>query len=100
MKDSIEERLTQIAGSMQYPQTPSLIRPVLGRMQGSSSTRSRMRKMAFASAVILVLLSTLMLVPPVRAAILEYGRKNLIRDADRSNSSVKRTCDKNAWRAG
>ena len=79
MRDSIEEGLTQIAGSMQYPQTPSLSRLVLARIQGSSSTGSRMRKMAFASAVILVLLSTLMLVPPVRAAILEFIQIGIVR---------------------
>lgn len=74
-----EKRLTIIARGMDYPRTPDIAGSVMTRLRSSARPRFAPRKLAWSLTIILVLLSSLMLIPTVRAAILEFIQIGIVR---------------------
>lgn len=76
-----ENRLRSIATGMDYPQTPGLSAIVITRLRGRSGGHPRFisRKLAWSLTIILILFSSLMLIPPARAALLEFIQIGIVR---------------------
>jgi hypothetical protein len=79
MKDmDFETQLRSIASGMEYPPTPDVAGSVAARMR---STRSRIisRTLARSLVVVLVLLASLLFIPPVRAGVLDFIQVGIVR---------------------
>jgi hypothetical protein len=77
-QELFEQQLASVAKGMDYPRTPDIAASVMRRLSAGQAeeraparSRSISRRMAWSLAMVLLLLSSLMLIPPVRAAILE-----------------------------
>ena len=79
MTEPIEPRLQALAKEFQYPPTPSIADAVMSRIRGPVTHSRRNRQLTWALAMIIVLLAGLMLVPPVRAAVLEFIQIGIVR---------------------
>ena len=79
MTEPIESRLQALAKEFQYPPTPSIADAVMSRLRGPMTHSRRNRQLAWALAMIIVLLAGLMFVPPVRAAVLEFIQIGIVR---------------------
>lgn len=78
-QELFEKQLASVAKGIDYPRTPDIAASVMRRLssgqpgeQSRARSRSISRRVAWSLAMILLLLSSLMLIPPVRAAILEF----------------------------
>jgi hypothetical protein len=73
-----ETQIRSIAARMEYPPTPDIAASVAARMR---STRPRLNRRIFARSLVLalVLLASLMLIPPVRAAVLDFIQIGIVR---------------------
>lgn len=78
-RELFEQRLISIAKGLDYPRTPDIAASVMMRIRPSTRPRFISRKLAWSLAIILVLCSSLMLIPPVRAAILEFIQIGIVR---------------------
>jgi uncharacterized protein DUF4367 len=67
-----ETRVRSIAIKMDYPRTPDISRSVRTRLRASSGPRFTSRRLAWSLTIVLVLLSSLLLIPSARAAILDF----------------------------
>ena len=67
-----EAQLTSIASTMDYPRTPDIAVSVNARLRSANRPRSLSRNFAWSLVVVLILLTSLMLIPPARAAILDF----------------------------
>lgn len=67
-----EAQLQTIANRMTYPPTPNLAASVTARLRAPNRSPLRSRTFAWSLMLVLILLSSLMLIPPARAAILEF----------------------------
>ena len=79
MKDmDFETQLRSIASGMEYPPTPDIAGSVAGRLRGP---RPRLMNRTFARSlvVVMVLLASLLLIPPVRAAVLDFIQIGIVR---------------------
>jgi hypothetical protein len=74
-----ETRLRSIASEMEYPRTPDIAGFVATRLRAATRPRFVSKSLAWSLAVILVLCSSLMLIPPVRAAIIEFIQIGVVR---------------------
>lgn len=74
-----ENRLRTMARDMGYPRTPDIAGTVMERLRPVPRPRFAPRRLAWSLTFILVLLSSLMLIPPVRAAILEFIQIGIVR---------------------
>jgi len=72
MIEPFESRLQTLAREFQYPATPAAADSVMSRIRGHVKQPRAGRKLAWALAMLIVLLAGLMLVAPVRAAVLEF----------------------------
>lgn len=91
MDTEFEKQLHAVANGMEYPRTPDIARSVMARLHSFPSlTRAERsasgdeakrggRRLAWSLTIILILLSSLMLVPPVRAAIIEFIQIGIVR---------------------
>jgi hypothetical protein len=90
MDIEFENRLRSTAKGMEYPPTPDVTGSVMTRLHSFPSPsgrgerdegRSRFvpKRLAWSLAIVLVLLSSLMLIPPVRAAIVEFIQIGIVR---------------------
>jgi hypothetical protein len=70
----MEEQLRRSASDLRYPPTPSIAAGVLQRVSGRAP-----RAWAWAALAVFVLLAALMVVPPARAAILEFIQIGVVR---------------------
>jgi len=86
----IENRLHSIASEMEYPPTPDIAEVVVTRLpkfpshfgrgeRGEGHPRLFSRKLAWSLTIMLVLASSLMLIPPARAAIIEFIQIGIVR---------------------
>jgi len=85
-RELFEKQLISIAIGLEYPRTPDIagrIR-VMTRLRPSARPRFISRKLAWSLAFILILFSSLMLIPPARAAILEFIQIGIVRIFPRS----------------
>ena len=80
-QELFEERLISIAGGLEYPRTPDIARSVTARLRPVTRPRVRLasRAVAWSLTIILVLCSSLMLIPPARAAIIEFIQIGIVR---------------------
>ena len=78
-RELFEERLSAIAKGFDYPRTPDIAGSVTTRLRPSIHSRFVSRKLAWSLTIILVLFSSLMLIPPARAAILEFIQIGIVR---------------------
>lgn len=74
-----EKQLRSIAGGMEYPHTPDIAGSVSARLQGSARPRLTSRTLARPLVLAVILLLSLMLIPPVRAAVLEFIQIGIVR---------------------
>jgi hypothetical protein len=74
-----ENRLHSIASKMEYPRTPDIVRSVTARLQPSTRPRLISKALAWSLTVVLVLCSSLMLIPTARAAIIEFIQVGVVR---------------------
>jgi hypothetical protein len=93
-RELFEQRLISIAKGLDYPPTPDLAASVMARIRPSTRPRFISRKLAWSLAIILVLVSSLLSIPPVRAAILEFIQIGVVRIFPRSvEPTVQPTAD-------
>jgi len=74
-----EDRLRAIASGMGYPRTPDIAGLVAARLHPSTRPRFSSRRLAWSLTISLILVSSFMLIPPVRAAILEFIQIGVVR---------------------
>ena len=78
-QELFEKQLVSIAKRLDYPRTPDLAGPVMKRLRSPASPRFVSRRFAWSLTVILILFTSLMLIPPARAAILEFIQIGIVR---------------------
>ena len=91
MNKDFEEFLSLLTKDMDYPPTPDISGAVLRRLRPAPHARFMPRRLAWALAGILVLLSGLLLVPPARAALLEFIQVGVVRIFGRETTPVPTT---------
>ncbi len=74
-----ETRMRSIAQRMNYPRTPDISGRVVSRIAPMTKPRFFSRRFAWSLTLIVVLLFSLMLIPPVRAAVLEFIQIGIVR---------------------
>jgi len=79
-----ENQLHSIARKMNYPHTPDIAGFVTARLRPSTRTRFILKPWAWSLTIVLVLISSLLLIPPARAAIIEFIRIGIVRIFPRS----------------
>jgi hypothetical protein len=77
--ERLENDLRAAGQDFAYPPTPQLAARVVARLSQPSASRRLSGRWAWAVVAILVLLSALMLVPPARAAILDFIQIGVVR---------------------
>jgi hypothetical protein len=93
-RELFEQRLISIANGLDYPRTPDIAASVMARLRPSTRPRFISRKLAWSLTIILVLVSSLMLIPPARAAIIEFIQIGIVRIFPRSvEPTVEPTVD-------
>ena len=78
-KELFEQQLTSIAKGLDYPRTPNIAGSVMKRLPLAAPRRILLRRFAWSLTVVLILFSSLMLIPPARAAILEFIQIGIVR---------------------
>lgn len=79
-----EEKLRALASGLDYPRTPDIAGRVTTRLRTSTRPRFSIRTLAWSLSILILLCSSLMLIPPVRAAILEFIQIGVVRIFPRS----------------
>lgn len=74
-----ENKLGLISKGMQYPRTPEIATLVMKKIRPATRPRLFAKKWAWSLTFILILLSSLFAIPPVRAAILEFIQIGIVR---------------------
>src|SRR5688572_32793731 len=89
-QELFEKQLLSIAKGLDYPRTPDVAGSVMKRLRFSPSPSGRgargegrprfvSRRLAWSLTMILILFTSLMLIPPARAAILEFIQIGIVR---------------------
>ena len=78
-QELFEKRLISIATGLDYPRTPDIAGSVMRRVRPSGPPRFISRRLAWSLTISLILFSSLMLIPPARAAILEFIQIGIVR---------------------
>ena len=78
-RELFEQRLISIANRLDYPRTPDIATAVMTRIRPSARPRFISRRLAWSLAIMLVLFSSLMLIAPARAAIIEFIQIGIVR---------------------
>ena len=78
-QELFERQLLSLSKRLEYPRTPDIAGAVMPRLQGSVLRRSPSRRLAWSLTIILILFSSLMLIPPARAAIIEFIEIGVVR---------------------
>jgi hypothetical protein len=76
-----EKQVRSLAQGLEYPRTPDIAGSVAARLRGGQWRRVRGEggRWAWALMVLLILFASLMLIPPARAAILEFIQIGVVR---------------------
>jgi hypothetical protein len=74
-----EATVRTIATRIEYPLTPNIAGRVAARLRSSTRPRFVSKAVAWSLTILLVLVSSLMLIPPARAAILEFIQIGVVR---------------------
>jgi hypothetical protein len=83
-QELFEKGLSSIAKGLDYPRTPNIAGSVMKRLRQSPSPSGRRvrgegRRFVWTLTVILILFASLMLIPPARAAIIEFIQIGIVR---------------------
>jgi hypothetical protein len=78
-QERFETQMMAIARGFEYPRTPDIAATVMTRLRPSTRPKFASRRLAWSLALILVLLSSALLIPPARAAILEFIQIGIVR---------------------
>jgi hypothetical protein len=78
-REILEKRLLSMAKGLDYPRTPDIAGSVMRRLQPKKRSRFISRRFAWSLTIIVVLFSSLMLIPPARAAIIEFIQIGIVR---------------------
>lgn len=78
-QELFEKQLVSIAKGLEYPRTPDIAGPVVKRLRASTPSRFVLRRFAWSLTVIAILFASLMLIPPARAAIIEFIQIGIVR---------------------
>ena len=78
-QELFEKQLRSIAKGLEYPRTPAIAGSVMKHLRPSTPPRLVSRRFAWTLTVILILFTSLMLIPPARAAILEFIQIGIVR---------------------
>ena len=74
-----ETQLRSIAGGMKYPSTPDIAGTVAAHLRGTRHPRFVSRTIVRSLVFAIILLASLMLIPPVRAAVVEFIQIGIVR---------------------
>jgi len=74
-----ETRMRSIAQRMKYPHTPDIAGRVMPRIALATKPRFISRRATWSLTLIVVLLFSLLLIPPVRAAVIEFIQIGIVR---------------------
>src|SRR5687767_8167157 len=78
-QELFEKRLISISKGLDYPRTPDIAGSVMPRLRPSTRPRFLSRRLAWSLTIVLILCSSLMLIPPARAAIIEFIQIGVVR---------------------
>lgn len=78
-QELFEKQLLSIAKGLEYPPTPNIAGSVAARLRSSTRPHFISRRLAWTLTILLVLFSSLMLIPPARAAIIEFIQIGVVR---------------------
>ena len=77
--NEFEKQLIDISKGMDYPPTPDIAGFVTARLRPAKSPRLLSKAWAWSLTIVLILLLSLLLIPPARAAILEFIQIGIVR---------------------
>jgi len=83
-RELFEKRLLSLSKGFDYPRTPDIARTVMARLRPARHPRLISRRLAWSLTLILIVFSSLMLIPPARAAIIEFIQIGVVRIFPRS----------------
>jgi len=84
-QELFEKQLGSLAKGLEYPHTPDVVSSVMARLRreerdgGKRYPRVISRRLTWALTIILMLFASLMLIPPARAAILDFIQIGVVR---------------------
>ena len=78
-QELFEKQLLSLSKGLEYPRTPEIAGTVMTRLRGATRPRFISRRLVWSLTIILILFSSLMLIPPARAAILEFIQIGVVR---------------------
>src|SRR5512147_2807831 len=78
-QERFERQLLSLTRGLEYPRTPDVAGSVLRRLHSSVPPYFLSRRLAWSLALLLALCASLMLIPPARAAILEFIQIGAVR---------------------
>ena len=78
-RELFEKQLLSVASRLDYPRTPDFAGSVMPRLRTATRPRFNSKALAWSLTIILVLCSSLMLIPPARAAIIEFIQIGIVR---------------------
>jgi hypothetical protein len=78
-QELFEKQLLSISKGLDYPRTPNIAGSVMARLRASTRPRFISKRLAWSLTIILILFSSLMLIPPARAAIIEFIQIGVVR---------------------
>src|SRR5512134_570242 len=89
-QELFEKQLLSLAKGMEYPRTPGIAGSVMTRLHNFPSTTGSgvrgegrpqffSKRLAWSLTIILILFASLMLIPPVRAAVIEFIQIGVVR---------------------
>src|SRR6266540_7177805 len=78
-QELFEEQLVSIAKGLEYPRTPAIAGWVMKRLPSAARSRFISRRLTWSLTILLILFTSLMLIPPARAAILEFIQVGVVR---------------------
>ncbi len=78
-KTEFEKELLDRAKKMEYPLTPDIAGVVITRLRPDNRPRLFARPLAWSLTILLILLFSLLFIPPARAAILEFIQIGIVR---------------------
>lgn len=78
-QELFEKQLRSLASGMEYPRTPDLAHSVTARLHSASRPGLISRRWVWSLMALLILFASLMLIPPARAAILDFIQIGVVR---------------------
>ena len=78
-QEYFEKQLLSLSKGLDYPRTPDITGSVMSRLRGAPRPHFISRRLVWSLTIILILFSSLMLIPPARAAIIEFIQIGVVR---------------------